>query len=907
MDNIGAEVGQKMRSAIKAKLMELGCYVDDELPDYIMVMVANKRTKSQMNEDLQLFLATKTSTFVDWLQIVLKKLKEITVTNPDIYKRVSKRKFDEETNVKIKKEKKERLKSNKKSKKKDEKLVKSNVSVKSLTDDLPVQASKLSEMRKIVIMQESQNNNSNLETVNEDCFDIPPLSEVTISNEHELQEIEEKIKNVKSRLGLQVESDSDDEDFIDLKAEPEDLFPAEQTLEAKQRKADENIARKIKLVRNSSSLEGQSNNIHDDKDYFEDVSVESLTTKNKTEHPRIIFGNETVDSSKKISALERLGKKSNYDESDESGNLQHKKINLITIRKQEEKILGTQRVTRDTCKNKNDESHLKKAVSSKVNVLNTPRESVLKRLGVMSKVAVPNKNDVELEGEEEVINKDVPSAIKVKPRIMPPSNNQANKNLLLKAVAEAQRSIAQTPVVGSNAKPDALFTKKFREKLSQKSSSARKLSDVQKSKIKNILVKLDNKEKRELDFSSDDDNLEYVPRPLKKVRKSNEHLEYIPSSKELSDDYADSSDVDSNTFSKKNTGQTFIITLDGITRQQDQNTTKKTLQAELIKTKAIEEKKRKSPSPIIFDKEKGSVNTKTKQIPDKLPVIVPPVSLKTKERCKYWPGCRQGEKCEFIHPNTTCKSFPQCKFGEKCLYIHPMCKFETSCTKKDCPYSHVSRTFNNGKYQFTCDYFLCFRLLHKTHYEVLGLSKDCTTKDVKNAYITLSKKYHPDNNKGEESHMNFVKIAEAYKVLSKPEKRRTYDTELIQKVSRRSPAFRYPSYKGFGYGFDDPSFWKNRDKSRDYQYQDDSYYGIPGFQRLSNGFIASICVFFTLLCSAVQFYTIRHSYDLRQEILKKKSLENEKILRQLRSDVENTDEDVQIAIMERRLVKDKFR
>lgn len=47
-----------------------------------MVMVANKRSKSQMNEDLKLFLASKTETFVDWLHIVLKKLKEVTVTNP---------------------------------------------------------------------------------------------------------------------------------------------------------------------------------------------------------------------------------------------------------------------------------------------------------------------------------------------------------------------------------------------------------------------------------------------------------------------------------------------------------------------------------------------------------------------------------------------------------------------------------------------------------------------------------------------------------------------------------------------------------------------------------------------------------------------------------------------------------
>lgn len=45
-------------------------------------MVANKRSKTQMNEDLGLFLASKTSTFVEWLHIVLKKLREVTVTNP---------------------------------------------------------------------------------------------------------------------------------------------------------------------------------------------------------------------------------------------------------------------------------------------------------------------------------------------------------------------------------------------------------------------------------------------------------------------------------------------------------------------------------------------------------------------------------------------------------------------------------------------------------------------------------------------------------------------------------------------------------------------------------------------------------------------------------------------------------
>lgn len=47
--------------------MDLGAYVDDELPDYIMVMVANKKTKLQMTEDLNLFLGDNTEKFTEWL------------------------------------------------------------------------------------------------------------------------------------------------------------------------------------------------------------------------------------------------------------------------------------------------------------------------------------------------------------------------------------------------------------------------------------------------------------------------------------------------------------------------------------------------------------------------------------------------------------------------------------------------------------------------------------------------------------------------------------------------------------------------------------------------------------------------------------------------------------------------
>ncbi|KAB0799475.1 hypothetical protein PPYR_07355 [Photinus pyralis] len=708
MDSIGAEVGQKMRSAIKAKLTELGCYVDDELPDYVMVMVANKRTKSQMNEDLQLFLTTKTSTFVDWLQIVLKKLKEITVTNPDIYKRASKRKTDDaHLNVKVKKEKKDKSKSNKKAKRKDVKpILKEMAEMKSLTDNLPVEASKLSEMRKIVVMQENHNSNSNLESVNEDCFDIPPLSEVAISNENELVEIEKKIKSVKSRLGLQVASDSEDEDFINLKAEPEELFPNEQLQELKQKKTEEASARKIKIVRHSdSSRELNEPNI---TEYSEDLE-EPHSPKDKNEHPRIVFEGEHPP--KRQSVMERLGKRPSSNSWDDDAQ-KHKKISLASIRKQEEELLGLPKTKSTSQRNKNEES-------KKITRSNTPeshRESALKRLGVMSKVAVPPPKP-NSESEDETVNKEVLSVIKVKPRVLPPSNSLANKNLLLKAVAEAQRSVAQTPMVGSNSKPDALFTKKYRERSSHHSSS-RKLPDKEKSKIKHILSKSNKKEKREYDSSSDDDNLEYVPRPVKQGRRSSERLEYIPSSKEHSgDDHVEGSDGDPTTLPRQSKGHTFIITLDGIARQN--KSPKKGIETDTKTTDSSGRgKERKLPSPIVFDKVDSSPTpSKLKQIPDKLPIVAHPSSLKAKEKCKYWPSCRLGEKCEFVHPNTPCKAFPQCKFGDKCLYIHPMCKFENSCTRKDCPYNHNSRIHASpaGPLQM-CKFFPNCSNVHCTFY-----------------------------------------------------------------------------------------------------------------------------------------------------------------------------------------------
>ncbi|XP_063218853.1 dnaJ homolog subfamily B member 9-like [Bacillus rossius redtenbacheri] len=63
----------------------------------------------------------------------------------------------------------------------------------------------------------------------------------------------------------------------------------------------------------------------------------------------------------------------------------------------------------------------------------------------------------------------------------------------------------------------------------------------------------------------------------------------------------------------------------------------------------------------------------------------------------------------------------------------------------------------------------------KNYYDVLGIKKTATDRDIKRAFRKLAVKYHPDKNKQKGAENKFTEIAEAYEVLSDPAKRRTYD------------------------------------------------------------------------------------------------------------------------------------
>ncbi|XP_017886250.2 protein tumorous imaginal discs, mitochondrial-like [Ceratina calcarata] len=69
------------------------------------------------------------------------------------------------------------------------------------------------------------------------------------------------------------------------------------------------------------------------------------------------------------------------------------------------------------------------------------------------------------------------------------------------------------------------------------------------------------------------------------------------------------------------------------------------------------------------------------------------------------------------------------------------------------------------------------KLLKRNYYEILGVSKNASAKDIKKAYYQLAKKYHPDTNKSDpEAGKKFQEVSEAYEVLSDEGKRKEYDT-----------------------------------------------------------------------------------------------------------------------------------
>ncbi|XP_026493969.2 zinc finger CCCH domain-containing protein 14 isoform X2 [Vanessa tameamea] len=785
MDGIGNEIGLKMRSAIKAKLTELGCYVDDELPDYVMVMVANKRTRAQMEDDLQLFLGDNTEMFVNWLHQVLKKLQEVTVTplKAELEKKKersgSKERKDKEKKDKTKTKKgesskkskkkekarkKEEKKSNKSKKKSKHEMIRPNIppllmniekdSEPSITDvfagqilknhginldaykdDLKIIETKtaLKKLKQPIVpiidpaTISSQSEDAILSEDNDKTTDNiitnTPKPSNSEDNIQEMNKIEAKIQGLRQKLVEQLDSMSDDEDFLNIRTEAEELMNdfAEDVLQEISQPPP--VTPPLRTNKTLFPIQKSIPNIQKSKDTHKEPEILPQIELNLPKRPiRERLGARDVLAVQEVKEKESAKKA----ESPER----------FTPEKEIE-IRPKPRSSRSRIGN-HSESQKKPSVSEE----NHEKESSSKRL--TSKVSV--------------LESRCASVVRVRPR---PRVGAPASSLLLRAVADAHKSLLNIPpkVDHESQKIKRALVLPMRRCMESQKIVIQVPGDTH-SDSQGDTISLGD-----IDSEGDDKNLkntkkdELVPQSITKVIHNTDCKGKNKSSR-LDNSFMDTIKIHNTTVDKDKATQ-FIVTMDGyhpnaflakklltegILDEDDPKETGKPEQKETHKqTKDIaieksESKKETGTSTNLFKKrlsntsEESNTQVIIKQdhdlietrksteemesackLDDSPPVkkrkaspIVFDVDKKEKERVRERTVSASSDshvtltsssnthKYDDLPPLSQaerkavwCRSFPLCRFGSACVFQHPRCKFAAACTRRGCAYSHA--------------------------------------------------------------------------------------------------------------------------------------------------------------------------------------------------------------------------
>lgn len=106
----------------------------------------------------------------------------------------------------------------------------------------------------------------------------------------------------------------------------------------------------------------------------------------------------------------------------------------------------------------------------------------------------------------------------------------------------------------------------------------------------------------------------------------------------------------------------------------------------------------------------------------------------------------------------------------------------------------------------------------RTHYEVLGVHRLATQKEIKEAYLQMSRKFHPDMVGNKSSVEEMVAVNVAFSILSKPLERRDYDRRLG--FNRYTTTHTEDGHEFKGRAYDRPATWEELVR----QYRESEYW-----------------------------------------------------------------------------------
>ncbi|NXN97727.1 ZC3HE protein, partial [Rhinopomastus cyanomelas] len=629
--------------AIKGKLQELGAYVDEELPDYIMVMVANKKSQEQMTEDLSLFLGNNTSRFTVWLHGVLDKLRSVT-TEPNSVKSSESGIFESS------------LPSSKSS---------SSVSEERRREDaVPPLA---------VSSTRTERNDSRVSTSSQEQRNTAARQSCEDGSASRLTSTVKPLREL-----------SPSEAVIDIKPEPDDLIDEDLNF------VQENpLSRKKPIVTVTYSSSRPSAEIYRPP---ASRSVDGSGYLHRSSHQGTLQGRRQMDTQSSRSL--------------EGGQLG----NADAFGSVADGHRHTFRLPADKAGSEEEGSRKR-------------------RLPVVSSVVKVKKfcNDGEDEEDEEdygLRTGSISSSVSVpaKPERRPslPPSKQANKNLILKAISEAQESVTKTtsysavpqkqtvpvaPRTRSSPEESQLEVIHVQNRLPALSSQLQAedpkeqtVEAIQGAEQKELSSRLQTDPAVEdaLQVTQDYYDGESVVHTdtrsfiLKKPKLAEET---VPQNQQLAKKATDALRAlsgrliqtrDQLAQPEKPSSPKFIVTLDGVPsppgylsdqEEDDMCLTEGLKPATQNMLKGLQAQ---HMQVVTSDVDVEELNVLQKQ-------------EKVLERCKYWPACKNGDECVYHHPTLPCKVFPNCRFADKCLFIHPNCKYDAKCAKPDCPYTHATR------------------------------------------------------------------------------------------------------------------------------------------------------------------------------------------------------------------------